>query len=534
MSRRHPRHARHRRRRSLGLRRLAVAGAAASLLTAGGSGLLALAYANGPAGADNTLGGFTITSTAEAMTAQYEQPNFPLPATPSLEVDEGYSTSSDNFGPNGSALAATLYPGQVVANAGPELGLLVPGVPLPPAPTWPEQAVSTFPEAPNSANTDQPGVNEDATSSANGNIASTSLGNDSPTSGANGADPGSVAPGGSGNLFAGGSSAIFGIGSMSSTSSSTAPSTTATSEGSATVNGVTVLGGFITIGSVTSTATATSDGATGKVSGSTLLSNLVIFGEPVTLDAQGISAVGQSAPLSIPVSSINQLLSQLGISIALTNPTDNVNGPSASRTLDGVQISINLDTLDKAANQFASMLPAQLISQLPVAIPNEQQITIDLAHVAVSSTASPPFVANSGSTGAGSSASTGTTSALGSTPPSTGSSFTGNTGSTGGSSFSGGTTAGNTGSTPATGGSGGSASPTGSAPTSAIAPTFKGVGALLLLLGLLAALALAYLYKRADDATELATAACADGDPLGERFNAVPAEEELADFGGFN
>jgi hypothetical protein len=512
-----------------------VAGATSALLTGGGAGLLALAGTNGPAGADNTLGGFTVTSTAEAITVQYEQPNFPLPATPSLELDEGYSTSSDNFGPNGSALAATLYPGQVVANAGPELGLLVPGVPLPPAPTWPEQAVSTYPQTPNTASTDQPGVNEDASSNANGNTASTSLGNDAPTAGANGADPGSVAPSGNGNLFAGGTSAVFGIGSMSSTSSSTAPSTNATSEASATVNGVTVLGGFITIGSVTSTATAASDGTTGKVGGSTLLSNLVIAGEPVTLNAQGISGLGQSAPLSIPVASINQLLSQLGISIALTNPTDKVNGPSASRTLDGVQISINLDSLDKAANQFASMLPAQLISQLPVALPNKQQITVDLAHVQVSSTASPPFVANSGNTGAASAPPTNGPSALSSTPSSSAGSLTGNTGTGGGSSFSPGTT-GNTGGTPGTagGGSGGSPASTASAPTSTVGPAFKGIGALLLLLGLLAAGSLAYLYKRADDATELANAGCADGDPLGQRFNDAPAEGELADFGGFN
>jgi hypothetical protein len=41
---------------------------------------------------------------------------------------------------------------------------------------------------------------------------------------------------------------------------------------------------------------------------------------------------------------------------------------------------------------------------------------------------------------------------------------------------------------------------------------------------------LAYLYKRADDATELLTAECADGDPIGERFAA--SAEDLNRFGG--
>ncbi len=142
--------------------------AATLLLLAGGSGLLAVAFSSAPAGADSgstgsgpTLGGYTITALAEAVTAQYEQPNFPLPATPSLEFDEGYAATSDNSGPTGTAVASSLYPGQVVANAGPELALLVPGAPLPPAPVWPIEATSEYPQTPNSDNLDDPGVNMD-------------------------------------------------------------------------------------------------------------------------------------------------------------------------------------------------------------------------------------------------------------------------------------------------------------------------------------------------------------------------------------
>jgi hypothetical protein len=43
---------------------------------------------------------------------------------------------------------------------------------------------------------------------------------------------------------------------------------------------------------------------------------------------------------------------------------------------------------------------------------------------------------------------------------------------------------------------------------------------------------MAYLYKRADDASELVGSACADGDPLGERF--TDAGDDLHDFGGFS
>jgi hypothetical protein len=46
----------------------------------------------------------------------------------------------------------------------------------------------------------------------------------------------------------------------------------------------------------------------------------------------------------------------------------------------------------------------------------------------------------------------------------------------------------------------------------------------------LAAGALAYAYKRTDDASELLGTTCAHGDPLMERFAATP--DDLSDFGG--
>ena len=521
---------RHRRHPGSGRRRLPVVGAAAALLIAGGSGLLAAALSAGPAGADGTLGGFTVTGLAEAVTAQYEQPNFPLPATPSLEFDEGYASTTDNFGPSGSATASSLYPGQVVANAGPELALLVPGAPLPPAPVWPVQATSKYPQAPNSGSTDQPGVNMDATSTTNGNTATATLGDDASTAGSNGGDPTQQAASSSGNPLAG-SSVIIGIGNMSATSSSAAPSTSANAQASATDAGISILGGFITIGSVTSTATAASDGTTGKVTGTTQVQNMDIAGEQVSVDANGISAAGQSTPTPLPISTLNTDLSQLGISIALTNPTDTVNGPSAARTLDGLKISIDLKTLDSPLNMLSGLLPASLTSQLPVALPNDQQLTLDLATLQVSSTASPSFDAgNSGSAGgAGSASNSSTPSAVSSSDIAGNSGTAGITGTSGtGGSFSGGTS----GASPS-GSTSTSANPTSTASTptsSVIAPAFKGVGAALVLLGLLAAAGLAYAYKRAEDAGGVLATSCADGDPLMERFTA--SADDLAEFGG--
>jgi hypothetical protein len=292
-----------------------------------------------------------------------------------------------------------------------------------------------------------------------------------------------------------------------------------------------MLGGLITIGSVTSTATATSDGTTGTLTGSTLVQNMVIGGEPVTVGATGIAAAGQSSPLSLPISSINTLLNELGISIAVNNATDKVSGPSASRTLDGLKFTIDLKTLDAAANTFASLLPASFTSQLPVALPNDQQLTLDLATVQVSSTASPAYVAgNSGNTGAAAAPATTSSSPSVVTSPSV-------TGNSGGGTFAGSAGSGSSFSSPSTSGSTtptttGSTTPpvTAAAPAALTGATFKGIGAALILLGLLAAGALAYAYKRTDDASELLGTTCAHGDPLMERFAATP--DDLSDFGG--
>jgi hypothetical protein len=517
-------------------RRMTTAGMSVALLVGGGATLGVAALSAGRAGADtgtgtttttttapapSTLGGFTVSALAEASTAQYEQPNFPVPATPSLEFDEGYAATSDHFGPSGSAVASSLYPGQVVANAGPELSLLVPGLPLPAAPIWPIEAVSAFPQTPNTASTDQPGVSMDATSSEGANTATASIGDDAPTagSGSGSSTPalpdetsltgalGSLLGGAAGSSAANGNplaeaSSLMGIGFSSGTSTSGATGGTATATGTATDTGISILGGVINIGGVTTTATATSDGTTGKVTGSTVLTNVSVAGEAVTIDGTGIHAAGSGTP-AVPISSLNTLLSQLGISLSLTNATDTLNGPAASRTLNGLTITVDLSTLDAAANKFAASLPASLTSQLPVAVPDKQLFTLDLGTVTVSSAAAPGFNdagGDAGSTGSGNGDS------------SLGSLANGNLDGGSGLDPSG------TGGDSSTGGAATSAHTGIGRPVSAITPIFTGIGAGLVLLGLAAAAALAYGYKRVDDATELVGPTCADGDPLSARF----------------
>lgn len=517
-------------------------------LGAGTGAVLALDTA---AGADTTLGGFTVSALAEASTVQYEQPNFPVPATPTLELDEGYAATTDNYGPTGSATASTLYPGQVIANSGPELSAFAPGVPLPPAPVWPIEAVSTYPQTP-SASTDQPGVTMESTSTEDGNTATAELGSgtgasgsssgtspsgssatspgsssgsgsSSPTgslgslpglpslgsaSGSSASSPSGSTAAGSGNPL-GATSALGTIEQLSGTSSSTAVGATAVASATATDTGISLLGGLITIGTVTSTASATSDGTQATLTGSTSVTGATVAGQAVTVDSSGVHAASASSPAPPGFSSVQALLTQLGISLTVTNPTDAVNGPQGSRQLDGLRIEIDLSTLDQQADHVGTLLPPSLIAQLPLPIPDKQQMVWDLGTVDVQSTAEPAFVVPATSGAASSPAATGAgTSSAGLV----GTGDLGATTGTGDSFGSDGPATTGSGSTAPSAGSGSGGSPLSTAPASSISPIFKGVGGGLVVLALLGAGLLAYASNRANSALEAADGTtCPDG-----------------------
>jgi hypothetical protein len=470
----------------------------------GASGLACLIVANPPANADSTLGGYTVTSLAEAVTAQYEQPNLPIPATPSLEIDEGYASTSDNYGPSGNAVASTLYPGQVVANIGPSIGVIVPNVPLPPAPVWPLQAVSFYPQNPNSASNDEPGVNMDATSGASGNTATATLGTDAAAAGSS-APSGSVPASGSGNPLAA-SSILVGVAGMSSTSTSSTTNTSAIASATATDTGISILGGFIQIGAVTSTATAHSDGNVGGVSGSTAVAAATIAGEPVAITANGIQAPGRSPALALPISAIDSLLSQLGIVVAVSAPNDSIRGVSASRNVIGLSISINLKALDAAVNKVASLLPPTLLSRLPLPLPNQQTLTVAFAEVTASSAAAPNYVNVAANDTTGSGVDSGNVGLpLSAALPPTAPIFIGGSGSS--TSGSAELPTSNTPAAPAE--STGNRSPV--IGTSELVNFRSDLGAGLLTLFVFAALSTAYAYKRLDDISETWGAECDTG-----------------------
>ncbi|MHB8681882.1 MAG: choice-of-anchor P family protein [Acidimicrobiales bacterium] len=475
---------------------------AATAVLCGTGGLLALGAA--PAGADSSagsssgtslLGGWTLGSTASGLSVFYEQPNFPIPATPTLEFNLGYTAANFNAGPVGNANASAFWPGPIVAGGGSQLPLLLDPYlqqyagPL--APTieplipnfgpWPVMAASNYPQGPPSATNGNGPMNMTSSTDQNASKASSSIGI------VGGSASESALPAGMLRVQAIGSSAQDTVDNLGN----------AVSQATSTIHGIDFAGGLIHIGEVTSTATATSDGNQGKVSGTSTVIGMTVAGEQVSVDASGVHAANQNGGLLGSVGpQVGAVLSTAGISISLTNPTDKVDGASGQRQLDGLAIKIDLSTYDQNLTKLMAMLPSQLTSglaQLPVPTPYKQSITLDFGWVTVGSAASPPFTAD---LGGGALGDTGTLSTLGSTGSSDlGLGGTGVPGVTPASSTTGGSPAGNTGTQHFTG--------------TATSALFKGVGTGLILLGLLLAALLVGLLMRADKAVG-AVAAAAD------------------------
>jgi len=492
----------------VGAAALAVGGlllvtAAPALADSSGSGTTGGATAGGATNPGAVqLGGYTLSSAASGLSVFYEQPNFPLPATPTFEFNLGYSSSSFNSGPVGNANASAFWPGPVVAGGGGQLPLLlnpylqqyapplqapVDSV-LPTSFTYPFQAVSAYPQGPPTATNNNGPVAMSSSASQTGAQANSALGQ------IGGAPNQSALPAGMLSIQAIGSTTEDTIDNMGN----------AVAEATSAVHGISFAGGLITVGAVTSTATSTSDGNQGKVSGSSTVTGLTIGGVPVAIDNTGLHLASTSQNLlGMLAPNVNSLLQTAGITISVANPVDTLNAASAQRQFDGLQIKIDLSQFDKDFVQLLNMLPAQLhnaLNQLPLPTPYKQSITIDLGWVNVNAAASPSFSLLGGDTGSGDN---GALSDLGgATSPLSGSDL----------GFGSSATPLASGATPS------STSPSGSGPAFAASQPvalFKGVGSGLILLGLLLAGLLAFLLMRADSAVGAMAAApvCTDETP---------------------
>ena len=308
------------------------------------------------------LGVYTLIASAAPVFETYNQPTFPVPATPSQEFSIGHSEVSLE---NGSAhgLASLLWPGNTAANFPAALHDLDPRFPV--LPNYPVRAETFFPasEGQKSEDTlDTGAFSMRSTSSATEVTASAQ------TSDVEG---------------------VFSTGTVSSSTSGIVEGSLATTEARSSVTGFSLMGGVVKVDAVSSVATATSDGEKGKVTGRTLVTGVTIQDVEFSVDAEGVHLGREGVELPEDVDEqLNEQLAAAGLAMFVAEPLDAVNGATASRSIGGLIIVFTPKTL-------AQHVPREVLSALPPEVPSfvssfDQTITIALGGVAVRTSAGNP------------------------------------------------------------------------------------------------------------------------------------------------
>ena len=361
------------------MKRILAAGSAALLVTMGPLGLLwqappagALPARAGVTHASPSLGGWSLSASAAGMRLTYEQPNLPIPATPSAELDAGYTAATFGSGPVGQSTASVLYPGQVVASSGSQLGAIIPGAPA--LPDWPVQAHASYPTGRSSAKDDQGPMAMDASAAPGGSIAGASMGT----------------PSGAAAVPAG----LVTSQAVASTSHTAVASGVAIATALAWVHNLRIAGGVVEVASARSTATERSNGSKAWCAESSAVTGVTVAGDAVTVDRSGVHAAGHDAPIGLMGLVPQQVLEMAGISLKVTSPTQKADAGSGSCTAPSLEIRFDLTKFDADAGQLVASLPSQLagiVYKLPLPVPDSQVVTLDLGSVSVQAAASPAY-----------------------------------------------------------------------------------------------------------------------------------------------
>jgi hypothetical protein len=314
------------------------------------------------------LPGFSMGTAATASRWFFESPSLGIPAQPTGELDVAHAETTLKSGPAGYGLGSVMWPGQVAAALPSflqgEIESQSNGQFQSPFgfPNYPVRAESFYPQGPTSANTQAGTVFMTSDAAADRADASSSL-----------------------NSF--GFPGIGGAGSQSSLSSNGFDNDGAVSMARAEADDISFAAGLVQIDSVISAVTARSDGERGTVAGATTVSGATVGGHPVTIDSSGVHAEDQGTGTAAQQQVINALLKNGGMSMATGETKDDVSGPSASRLLPGLRVTME----DSTADKLISALPAALQSQIRAQVTPDQAYTVTFATASARTTAAKGF-----------------------------------------------------------------------------------------------------------------------------------------------
>lgn len=346
-------------RRKTWLWRLPVA----AVLATAATGALASA-----AQADNgsNVVGETVTTQAIGAQFAFNIPNLiPLPNQNLIEEDVPFARSLLSTGPTVDSIGAPYYPGDILANLGGlESEFFPPQLPNTP---YPFMARAQYPATPSYKATDTfaggngPAPGGTAAANVNGGNASGTVSD-------------IVVGAGMGQ----GGAPLLEFATDQSTESTTIATSSITGTASSVVRAIEIAG-MVDISQITSNAQSTSDGNTGQPTASLHLGQVTVDGQQAYIDNQGVHVVGNgTSSVAVPTpqqiqASLNQTLSQDGISVRLLDPQQTTNGAEGIANAGGLEISINhnfsvpfINTGGLTGGAVQPCIPTQDIGNIPI------------------------------------------------------------------------------------------------------------------------------------------------------------------------
>lgn len=291
--------------------------------------------ADGEDGADGGdpsegLGGYSTEAEGAPLSILLFEPVTPVPVDPGephLRADHAYVHTDLSTGPQGRALASSLWPGALIGDGFPTIASLIAG-----------QTGQDPPEYPLKADARSPGNEPRVCKEAPGGAGMCSV--------AEGFEV--LAKAQAGESPAGGEVAF---GNLDGESFGRVVDGRAITTVTATAQDVNLLGGTITIDSVKTVIETVSDGTTAESSGRTTVSGLSIGGQGYTIDENGLRPKEGDTTAELPgLPGGDDVAENLGIEVTLLGHEKELSGARAIHSAGGLQIRVDLGVLREQAD----------------------------------------------------------------------------------------------------------------------------------------------------------------------------------------
>lgn len=286
------------------------------------------------------LPGYTVESQASPLSMLMYEPVIPVPVDPGEPHGEGslsYTSSKLETGPQGRAVASSIWPGPAIGDGFSTICEC--------EEQWRVKSESTYPGK-NTTNAQEAGP-------TGAGMRTSALGLDVFSRASSSQSPQEDA---------------MGFGNVHSFSNSTVRQNKAIANVVSSAEDVSIGGGIIQFKSVKTVLQATSDGKRGGTTGATEVNGLVIGGQGYVVDSQGIRPVedgsaGDSAAPLPEMPGAEQMRNQLGIEVEVAKHEAEIVGADATRSAGGMRISITTSVLKNALEDNAPI--DDIFGQLP-------------------------------------------------------------------------------------------------------------------------------------------------------------------------